>query len=50
VIPRTGQGASTVDGFAVQPVTVETVDEQNLSALAVSIDKKDGTPVERTLL
>lgn len=50
VIPKVGSGPSDVDGFVIQPVKVETVDEQNLAALAVMIDKKDGTPVEKTIL
>jgi len=39
-----------VDGFAIQPGKVETTDEQNLAAMVVSVDLKDGSAPQRAIL
>jgi hypothetical protein len=50
VVPKQEEGASVIDGFGIQPVRVETTDEQNLSALVVTVTPKDGGAVERAIL
>jgi hypothetical protein len=49
VVEKDGDGPSVIDGFAIQPVPVETTDEQNLGAIIANIKPKDG-PVQRAIL
>lgn len=50
IVAKTEEGPSVIDGFAIQPGQVETTDEQNLGALVVSVDLKDGSPAQRAIL
>lgn len=52
VVAKAEEGASVIDGFGIQPVRVETTDEQNLGALVITVtpkDKESGVP-ERAIL
>ncbi len=41
---------AAIDGFVIKPAPVETTDEQNLSALAVTLKPKDGGEEQRAIL
>lgn len=50
VVAKAEEGPAVIDGFAIQPVRIETTDEQNLGALVVNITPKDGGNPERAIL
>lgn len=50
VVAKAEEGPSVIDGFAIQPVKIETTDEQNLGAAVVTVTPKDGGAAERAIL
>lgn len=52
VVAKAEEGASVIDGFGIQPVRVETTDEQNLGALVITVTPKDkeGGVLQRAIL
>jgi len=50
IVAKSEEGPAVIDGFAIQPGTIETTDEQNLGALVISVDLKDGSPAQRAIL
>lgn len=50
VVAKEEESPVVIDGFAIQPGEIETTDEQNLGALVVSVDLKDGSPAQRAIL